>query len=189
MCYPLEFESNQIVTVSYPKQCLPLFLWSIYITHHLQSIQLKERDDYFLIVLHRLIPKEEILTTSNVKRTILLIHWKIRQIHLATCFDCQPKCKNTIRFLSIIWSSCYKRFIYFHNQFQSNQKRFSEIGWCLLNLCKIVKRYVCIAVNNEMWTKGIQPIKKDDILRICTMYWIHVEKFVWLWMYFENAFE
>ena len=102
LCYPLEFESNQIVTVSYPKQCLPLFLWSIYITHHLQSIQLKERDDYFLIVLHRLMPKEEILTTSNVKRTILLIHWKIRQIHLATCFDCQPKCKNTIRFLSII---------------------------------------------------------------------------------------
>ena len=108
MCYPLEFESNQIATVSYPKQCLPLFLWSICTTHHLQSIQLKERDDYFLMILHRLIPKEEILTTSNIKRTILLIHWKIRQIHLATCFDCQPKCKNTIRFLSIIWSSCYK---------------------------------------------------------------------------------
>ena len=137
MCYPLAFESNQIATVSYPKQYLPLFPWSIYTTHHLQSIQLKEGNDYFLMVLYRLILKEERLTTSNIKRTILLIHRKIRQIHLATCFDCQPKCKNTIRFLSIIiMLQGSFTFIINSNQTRKDFQKLDGVYWIFVKLSK-----------------------------------------------------
>ena len=57
-----------------------------------------------------------ILTTSYEQGTVLFIHWKIRQIHLATGFDCQPENrergkKNLITFFHVFMYSVYRTLL------------------------------------------------------------------------------